>query len=130
MQKKSEKIAREGERSGLILNKEKTQIIKINTEREMGMYIGDQEIENVQKFHYLASILGKGEGIEEEVKARINKAQNAFYMLRNVRGQNELTLAAKTRIFNTNVNSILLYSSKTWKVENERVQKIQVFVNK
>lgn len=130
MQKKTEKLSKEAKKIGLSINTKKTKIIKINTEREMGIFVEEEEIESVQKFCYLGSILDKNGRIEEEVNARINKAQNAFYMLRKIWGSNELTLATKIRIFNTNVKSILLYASETWKTEKRVIKKTQTFINK
>jgi hypothetical protein len=41
-----------------------------------------------------------------------------------------LSLKHKLRIFNTNVNIILLYGYETWKINKNIVNKLQVFVNK
>jgi hypothetical protein len=36
----------------------------------------------------------------------------------------------KTRIFNTNVKSVLFYTCESWKTANEIIRKLQIFVNK
>jgi hypothetical protein len=36
----------------------------------------------------------------------------------------------KRRIFDSNVKSVLLYGSGTWKINIKLIQKLQVFVNK
>lgn len=130
MQKKTEKIAKEAKKLGLKINVKKTKIMKINTPREMGIYINEKEIESVEKMNYLGSILNNKGDIEEDIVNRINKAQTAYHMLKNVWRSKELTTQTKLRIFDTNVKSVLLYGSETWKTTKRNTDKIQVFINK
>ena len=41
-----------------------------------------------------------------------------------------VSIRTKLRIFRSNVNSMLLYGSETWKVEKTTTSKLQVFVNR
>jgi hypothetical protein len=36
----------------------------------------------------------------------------------------------KIRIFNTNVKSVLLHASETWKITNQITRRLKIFVNK
>lgn len=64
--------------------------------------VDGQAIEEVDRFTYLGSIVSKTEGTDEDVKARINKARQAFVTPRPVwRGKN-LSCCTKLRPFNSN----------------------------
>jgi hypothetical protein len=92
--------------------------------------VDSQAIEKVQQFTYLGSIVDAKGGAEADVKQRIGKAQQVFYSMKNIWKSNMLSLKHKLRIFNTNVESILLYSCETWKTNKNIVNKLQVFINK
>ena len=50
-------------------------------------------------------------------------------MLKNIWTSREISMATKMRIFNSNVKSILLYGSETWRMTKATQQKIQTFIN-
>ena len=53
-----------------------------------------------------------------------------FRILRPIWLSSQLSTNTKIRIFNTNVKSVLLYGSETWKTTKSLQSKLQVFVNK
>lgn len=61
---------------------------------------------------------------------RIEKARTAFTTLRPVWNSKTISRKTKLRIFNTNVKSVLLYGSETWRVTKATSNKLQSFVNK
>jgi hypothetical protein len=69
-------------------------------------------------------------GTEKDIETRIVNAQNAFHMLNRIWYSSNLSKGNKIRIFNSNVKSVLLYGSETWKINKKLIQKLQVFVNK
>ena len=50
-------------------------------------------------------------------------------MLRNIWKSKEIRTETKLRIFNSNVKSVLLYGSETWRGTKKARQKIQTFIN-
>ena len=89
-----------------------------------------EEIKEMDKFVYLDSVVSKDGGTDEDIKSRINKARHAFNTLRQIWRSKALSVRNKIRIFNTNVKSVLLYSSKTWRVTNTTINKLQTFTNR
>ena len=103
--------------------------MRINNDHETTVHLGDQEIEDVRKFIYLGSTISKSGGTDEDIKARITKARFAFTTLRPIWRSTNLQLRTKLRLFNTNVKSVLLYGSETWRLTKGLEHKIQVFIN-
>ena len=69
-------------------------------------------------------------GREEDVASRIKKADGVFVQLYPMWRNLSIPKEVKLRIFNTNVKSVLLYASETWKTTNQITRTIQIFVNK
>ncbi|VDP54312.1 unnamed protein product [Schistosoma curassoni] len=63
------------------------------------------------------------------MKARIGKARTAYLKLKNIWNSKQLSTNIKVRVLNTNVNTVLLYVTETWRTTKAIIQKIQVFTN-
>jgi hypothetical protein len=72
---------------------------------------------DVDRFCYLESMIDKNKRVEDDVKTRIGKTQNAFNIMSKIWRSRHLSTKTKVRIFNT-------------KTTKGIVQKLQAFVNK
>ena len=88
------------------------------------------DLERVEKFTYLGSVVTPTGGSEEDIQARIQKASGAFAMLRPVWRNRCITLRLKLRIFESNVKSVLLYGAETWRMTRKNISKLQAWTNK
>jgi hypothetical protein len=122
-----EEIAKQ---TGLLINRQKTKTMRINTTQTDKLTISDTEVENVEQFTYLGSIISTTGGTNEDIKARKRKAQQAFAMLKPVWRSATLRTSTKLRLFNSNVKSILLYGSETWRETASTIKALQVFLNR
>ncbi|KAL0165193.1 hypothetical protein M9458_040946 [Cirrhinus mrigala] len=129
MQDKTTRLATTSARTGLVINRRKTELMKINTTVSTPVTGGGEPIQEVESFVYLGSTADTQGGTDRDVTARIGKARAAFVMLKNIWASREITTATKLRIFNSNVKSVLLYGSETWRMTKATQQKIQTFFN-
>ena len=83
----------------------------------------------MSEFTYLRSIINETGGTDEDVTARIRKAQSTFSIPMPVWKEKCVRLHTKLRIFNTNVKSTLLYG-ETWRSTKLLIKKLQTFINK
>lgn len=116
--------------TGLYINPQKTKTMRINTNQTEKIKIRNTEIDDVNEFTYLGSIISTTGGTDEDIKARKRKAQQAFAMLRPVWRSNSLRTNTKIKLFNTNVKSVLLYGSETWRETASSIKTLQVFINR
>jgi hypothetical protein len=72
------------------------------------MKIEGHQIENFEIFKYLGSIMTKEGGTEKDIETRIANAQNAFRIRIRIWYSSHLSKGNKIRIFNSNVESLLL----------------------
>ena len=84
---------------------------------------------HANRFTYLGSIETKTGRTDEDVKARVNKACQAFATLRPVCRIKNLSCHIKPRLFNSNLKSVLLYRAETWRYTTKLDHKLQVFIN-
>ena len=130
MQEKVNALSEAAKRVGLKISQEKTKVLRMNNQQREALSIDTQAVEDVDEFVYLGSKISKDGGTDEDVKARIRKAQHAFTILRPVWRSTAITANTKLRLFGSNVKSILLYGSETWRVTKAISSKVQSFINR
>ncbi|XP_058827997.1 uncharacterized protein LOC131687920 [Topomyia yanbarensis] len=122
MQSKLDDLADRSSAAGLQINVNKTKSLDINTVNPSSFTVAGQAVENVESYQFLGSQMACDGGTKIDIGARIKKARAAFANLRNIWKNNQISRRTKTRIFNSNVKSVLLYAGETWcvSVENSR----------
>ena len=65
-----------------------------------------------------------------DIEKRICKARGAFGMMCPIWRNSTLRRQTKIRLFKSNVLSVLLYGSSSWKITQKETSKLQVFVNR
>jgi hypothetical protein len=87
------------------------------------------QLEEVDSFTYLGCVVDGLGGTEADIKARIGKARAAFIQLKNIWSSKEIRMKTKLKIFNSNVKSVLMYRSETWRTTVSNTNRVQTFVN-
>lgn len=120
---------------GLKINVSKTKVIRINPPKTTRnsiehLKIGNETIQEVEKYIYLGSIVSKSGGVEEDIGNRIRLASAAFGSLREIWSSSNINRRLKLQIYTSNVKSVLLYGCETWKVTKSVTNQLQVFANR
>ena len=125
LQEKTAKLSSYAAKTGLQINLNKTKTMHINRKSNEKINIDDQDIEAVEDFTYLGSILSVNNGAEKDIKSRLQKARTSFSMR-----SNKYSRKTKPRIFKNNVLSVLLYGSECWRMTATDISKLETFQNK
>jgi hypothetical protein len=115
MQEKTSLLAEISIKLGLRPNESKTKVMKINVKRKQPIKIKDTNLEEVEEFTHLGSIVNIEGGIDADVKNRINKARVIFNILGKEWSAKNISRGTKMKIFNSNVKSVLVYGAETWR---------------
>ncbi|VDP00682.1 unnamed protein product [Schistosoma mattheei] len=83
MQEKTTSVAAVSAAVGLNIHKGKSKILRYNTTRNNRITIDGEDLEDVETFTYLGSIIDEHGGSDADVKARIGKARAAYLQLMN-----------------------------------------------
>ena len=127
LQEKIDRLERYAKQTALTINTSKTQVMSINTTPTAPVTVNGEPLEFVQDFTYLGSLISKGNGGQQDIKARLGKARCAFAKLQNIWKSNQYTTKTKIRLYNSVVKSILLYGSECWRLVKGDMAKIDAF---
>ena len=130
MQAKTTELDSLSKSVGLRIHPGKTKLLRTATTNEEPIELEGNNLEDVDSFCYLGSILDKRGGTEADIKARISKAQISFKSLNNIWKAKEISVKTKLRIFNSNVKSVLMYGCETWATTKSCTKRLQTFINK
>ena len=130
IQEKTPSMEREAAKLGLKINIRKTKIMTINNRMNDRVKVTGEELEEVKQFCYLGNTLTTNGDVLDEVKIRIGKTNAAFIKLRNIWKSNSVTNKTKIRIYRSNVRSVLLYGSETWKANKNIERNMRAFEGK
>lgn len=115
MQRKTEELQVNASKLGMNVNIPKTKVLKVNGKANSLIPLGGDDIETVEEFCYLGSVISTDGGADKDISVRIGKARYAFRALQPVWLSRQLSLNTRLRIFSTNVKSVLLYGCETWR---------------
>ena len=104
--------------------------MRINANSSNKNKVRGAEIEDVGEFTYLGSVISTSGETDQDVQARKKKALQAYAILKPIWRSRALRTATKIRIFNSNVKSVPLYGSETWRSTAASTKTIQVFINR
>ena len=101
--------------------------MKINAKRKQPVKIKDTNLEEVEEFTYLGSIVNIEGGIDADVKNRISKARVIFNILGKAWSAKNISRGTKMKIFNSNVKSMFLYGVETWRTTKTMLSCYSIF---
>ena len=130
IQDKSDRLTTLASQLGMNVQVKKTQIMKMNTNNSEPVIINNQNIEEVDEFTYLGSKVSTDGDSDEDVQARLAKANQAFGSLNAVWKSKQLRVKTKIGILKSNILSVLLYGSECWKMTKGICKKLDTFQTK
>ena len=129
-QQKLDRLNGYGLQTGLKINVDKTESLRIMAKNNTPFKVNNKDIEDVASFTYLGATITTSGGAQEDMKIRIGKARKAYYCLKKIWSSGQYRRKTKMRIFQSNVLSVLLYGCETWKMTEMDEQCLNVFVHK
>ena len=101
--------------------------MRYNAKDQTSVSIDGKDVDDVDSFTYLGAIVNKTGGAEQDITARVGKARSSFNKLTKVWKSSQYSRRTKTRIFNSNVLTVLLYGSETWRMTKRDEKKLDSF---
>ena len=98
MQNKTSTLETVAASIGLRINREKTKVMRINTNNIESVVLKDGALEDVSEFTYLGSVVDTTGGTDKDIKMRIRKGRTAFNILKKIWNVREISKSNKIRI--------------------------------
>ena len=129
LQRIVERVNAGGEAMGLKINRNKTEcmVMSKRSAPTCNISIGNETIQQVNKFKYLGSTITEDGRCESEIKQRIGIARSAFIKMRNVISNRHLRVATRIRVIKTYIWSTLLYGCETWTISTVMEKRLEAF---
>jgi len=122
-----DKLIEIGRCYGMGMNVEKTKVMRISRQPFLVKIIIDQkQLENVESFKYLGSILTNNGRFTCEIKCRIAMAKAAFNKKRTL-FTSTLNLELRKKLVKCYVCSIALYGAETWMLRAVDQKYLEIF---
>jgi len=122
------KLEEQSAQVGLNISWEKTKVTGI-TQRPLTqpIAIAQGNIEYVERFTYLGSVISRDGDVEADINTRLAKAAAVFRRLDNVWRSSTLSLKIKLDLYTSLIVSTATYASETWKSTARIRQQLDVF---
>ena len=121
IQEKTDRVDWAARSVGLKIHPSKSKMMKLKNRSTTKTIVRNVELEEVQDFKYLGSYISTDSNIEKEMSTRIGLAAQAFNRLQSIWKSTALQTKTKLKIYRSNVRSVLLYASETWRT-NKRLE--------
>ena len=79
----------------------------------------------MERFKYLGSYITRGGRCEEEIRARINVARNAFQKIKSLVTNRAISMGLRKRFLKTYVRSTVLYGFEAWTISEKLESKLE-----
>ena len=110
---------------GLNIGNKKTKTMQLGNTITSG--IGDENLEEVEKFTYLGSIMNKRNVTVKDITNHLQKAKSSFVQRNKVWRSSKISEKTKIKIYHNNVASVLLYGAECWRVTQRDNQRLSGF---
>ena len=92
-----------------------------------GIVVGSHQLDEVDKFTYLGSVMTQSGDAETDIRCRLVKAAAVFRRLNKIWSSSTISLKIKLRLFNSIVVPTAIYACETWKASRSTNHKLDVF---
>uniref|UniRef100_H3B4N3 Reverse transcriptase domain-containing protein n=1 Tax=Latimeria chalumnae TaxID=7897 RepID=H3B4N3_LATCH len=127
MQEKTDTLSESAQQIGLKVNIKKTKVMKLNVEREGPITCSGEDLEELQQFNYLGSILAADGDIEIEIQRRIGLVTNAFNTLLNIWKSKKIKTKTKLKLYKSNIRLVLLHAAGSWRTNKKLESRLHGF---
>ena len=123
MEYMARKLKEEYEKWGLTINLEKTKYVCIGEEGESLKLEGGEEIQPSTECTYLGTKIDQLGDNTTEIKHRISQTRKAINALNSIWWQRNITKNRKLYIYQTMIQSILMYGVEVWQIPTREIKK-------
>ena len=131
LQKNTQILQKEGDKAGLKINMKKTKTMVLGRkEIDKKLEVLNQEVENVEEFVYLGSLITWDNDCSKDIRTRIAKGKGMLENLKTIWKDRNISYATKLSILKTCVFSTMLYGCETWtykKADKDRILAFEMY---
>ena len=126
LQRKTSDLSVTAKQLGLNISRKKTKTMQL-TDTPLPVELENEDLEEVEEFTYLGSVMSKSNATVKDITNRLQKAKSSFVQLNKVWRSPNISEKTKIKIYNSSVLSVLLYGAECWRVTQRDSQRLSGF---
>lgn len=131
MENMLEELITKGEEMGLIINQEKSKIMRFDRKFEnKKIKIGVHAFEEVEKFRYLGILLTNNGERDSEIKEKIITTNKVYYANKKLLKNKLLSRKSKMRIYRTIIRPTMMYAAETLSMTKKQEEDLRIIERK
>jgi hypothetical protein len=126
------KLKQEALKAGLIINVTKIKYLYCTRKSNQQNYLisGGERLEQVNSFKYLGTKVNADNSIEVELKERIAAGNQANHVHKKLLTSKLISQNIKLQLYNTLIRPVVTYTSETWVLKENEINKLTTFERK
>ena len=123
-----EALVQSSEERGLKLNISKTKVMVVSKGNEnirANIFVGGEQLEQVERYKYLGSVVTRDGRCKEEIKTRLAIAKSAFTRIKSIVTNRTISISLRKRFIKAYIWSTLMYGCEAWTISREIERKIE-----
>ena len=126
LQRKTSDLSVTAQQLCLNISRKKTKTMQL-TDTPLPVELENEDLEEVEEFTYLRSVMSKSNATVKDITNRLQKAKSSFVKLNKVWRSPNISEKNKIKIYNSSVLSVLLYGAECWRVTQRDSQRLSGF---
>jgi len=123
-----DKVYTTGNRFGLEVSRTKTEVqCTAREKQQMKTLLGGTELTQCEEFVYLGGVVGANGFCDRDVDRRIGLAAGIVRNLHSIWKAKNISMSTKVLLYQSMVQSIVLYNSETWTIKKDQKRKLETF---
>ena len=110
----------------LNVKKTKVMVIERNPSTSCVVTVNGEELEQIQSYIYLGTMITSDGRPDKEIKRRISMAKSKFFQLGTILRDN-ISVRVKYKIIKCYVLSVLMYGCETWTMRKKEIRSLEAF---
>jgi len=123
LQRKTSALSVAAKQLGLNISRKKSKTMQL-TDTPLPVELENEDLEEVEEFTYLGSVMSKSNATVKDITNRLQKAKSSFVQLNKVWRSPNISEKTKIKIYTSNVLSVLLYGAECWRVTQRDSQRL------
>ena len=129
MQDKTTAVSKQSSKLGLIINQNKTEVMRNLTDKTP-VTLDGENMKEADKFTYLGSTVAMNGECLIDIRCRLSKAASVMTKLGTIWKNTSICQNTKLKLYHTNVLSVLLYGAGCWSLTSGIEKKLAPFHQK
>ena len=126
LQRKTSDLSLAANQLGLNIIRKKTKPMQL-TGTPLPVELENENLEEVEEFTYLGSIMSKSNATVKDITNCLQKAKSSFVQLNKIWRSPNISEKTKIKIYHSNVLSVILYGAECWTVTQRDSQRLSGF---